>query len=304
METINDFEVWDKRFLPYVLGNVRLEKLCGGMRWAEGPAWFADGEHVIWSDIPNNRMMRWIEGAGVHVWRARANNSNGNTRDREGRLVTCEHGARRVTRTEADGSITVLADRWKGKRLNSPNDVVVKSDGSIWFTDPPYGILTDYEGNKGASEIGRCNVYRIDPRSGAVDVVIDDMVRPNGIAFDPDESRLYVADTGRSDGPEGAPNIRVYDVVGGKRVRNGRLFVKLSPGLADGFRFDTDGNLWTSAGDGIHCYTPSGELIGKVKVPETVANLCFGGPKRNRLYITATTSLYAMYVGANGALRP
>ncbi len=304
METINEFEAWDKRFLPYVLGNVRLEKLCGGMRWAEGPVWFADGEHVIWSDIPNNRMMRWIEGAGVHVWRAPANNSNGNTRDREGRLVTCEHGSRRVTRTEADGSITVLADRWKGKRLNSPNDVVVKSDGSIWFTDPPYGILTDYEGNKGESEIGRCNVYRIDPKSGAVDVVVDDMVRPNGIAFDPDESRLYVADTGSSDGPDGAPNIRVYDVDGGNRVRNGRLFAKLSPGLADGFRFDTDGNLWTSAGDGIHCYTPSGELIGKVRVPETVANLCFGGPKRNRLYITATTSLYAIYVGANGALRP
>jgi len=304
METINEFEVWDKRFLPYVLGNVRLEKLCGGMRWAEGPVWFADGEHVIWSDIPNNRMMRWIEGVGVHVWRTPANNSNGNTRDREGRLVTCEHGARRVTRTEADGSITVLADRWKGKRLNSPNDVVVKSDGSIWFTDPPYGILTDYEGNKGSSEIGRCNVYRIDPKSGAVDVVIDDMVRPNGIAFDPDESRLYVADTGRSDGPEGAPNIRVYDVAGGKRVKNGRLFVKLSPGVADGFRFDTDGNLWTSAGDGIHCYTPSGDMIGKVRVPETVANLCFGGPKRNRLYITATTSLYAIYIGANGALRP
>jgi gluconolactonase len=303
MQTINDFEVWDKRFLPNVLGNVRLEKLHSGMRWAEGPVWFADGEHVLWSDIPNNRMMRWIEGVGAHVWRYPSNNSNGNTRDREGRLVTCEHGARRVTRTEPDGSITVLAERWKGKRLNSPNDVVVKSDGSIWFTDPPYGILTDYEGNKGASEIGRCNVYRIDPRSGAVEVVIDDMVRPNGIAFDPKEAKLYVADTGRSDGPEGAPNIRVYDVAG-KRAKNGRLFVKLSPGAADGFRFDTDGNLWTSAGDGVHCYTPKGDLIGKVLVPETVANLCFGGPKRNRLYITATTSLYAIYVGANGAQIP
>ncbi|MBM3549602.1 MAG: SMP-30/gluconolactonase/LRE family protein [Alphaproteobacteria bacterium] len=303
MQTINDFEVWDKRFLPYVLGNVRLEKLHSGMRWAEGPVWFADGGYVLWSDIPNNRMMRWIEGVGAHVWRFPANNSNGNTRDREGRLVTCEHGARRVTRTEADGSITVLADRWKGQRLNSPNDVVVKSDGSIWFTDPPYGILTDYEGNKGKSEIGRCNVYRIDPRSGAVDVVIDDMVRPNGIAFDPKEEKLYVADTGNSDGEEGAPNIRVYDV-SGKRARNGRLFVKLSPGLADGFRFDTQGNLWTSAGDGVHCYTPKGDLVGKVLVPEVVANLCFGGPKRNRLYITATTSLYAIHIGGNGAMVP
>lgn len=303
MQTINEFEVRDKRFLPYVLGNVRLEKLHSGMRWAEGPVWFADGDYLLWSDIPNNRMMRWIDGVGAHVWRFPANNSNGNTRDREGRLITCEHGARRVTRTEADGRITVLADRWKGKRLNSPNDVVVKSDGSVWFTDPPYGILTDYEGNKGASEIGACNVYRIDPNSGAVDVVIDDMVRPNGIAFDPKEEKLYVADTGRSEGEAGAPNIRVYDVAG-RRVKNGRLFVKLSPGLADGFRFDIDGNLWTSAGDGLHCYTPKGDLIGKILVPETVSNLCFGGPKRNRLYITATTSLYAIYVGANGALTP
>ena len=304
MQTIDDFEVWDKRFLKYALPNVRLEKLHTGMRWAEGPVWVADGEYVLWSDIPNNRMMRWIEGVGAAVWRYPSNSSNGNTRDLQGRLVTCEHGGRRVTRTEPDGRITVLAERWKGKRLNSPNDVVVKSDGSIWFTDPPYGILTDYEGNKGASEIGRCNVYRIDPRSGAVDVVIDDMDHPNGIAFNLDESRIYVADTGRTDGPEGAPHIRVYDVAGAKRVKKGRLFVKLAPGLSDGLRFDTDGHLWTSAGDGVHCYTQAGDLIGKVRVPETVSNLCFGGPKRNRLYITATTSLYAIFVGANGAQTP
>jgi gluconolactonase len=210
-----------------------------------------------------------------------------------------------VVRTEYDGSITVLADSYNGRKLNSPNDVVVKSDGSIWFTDPPYGILTDYEGHKAESEIGKCHVYRIDPRSGAVEVAIDDMDRPNGIAFDLGESKLYVADTGRNDEPDGPPHIRVYDVApGGKRVRSGRLFTKLSPGAADGFRFDIDGNLWTSAGDGIHCYAPSGDLIGKIKVPETVANLCFGGPKRNRLYITATTSLYAIYVGTNGAQVP
>jgi gluconolactonase len=249
-------------------------------------------------------ILQWAEGLGVRVYRHPSNNSNGHTRDRQGRLVSCEHGARRVTRTEHDGSITVLADRYKGKRLNSPNDVVVKSDGSVWFTDPPYGIMSDYEGHKAKSEIGACNVYRIDPKSGDLAVVADDFNKPNGIAFSPDEQILYIADTGGSHDPDGEHHIRAFDVVGGKKLRNGWVFAEISPGMADGFRIDTDGNIWTSAGDGVHCFSPKGELLGKIRVPEAVSNVCFGGPKRNRLFITATTSLYAVYVGQVGAQRP
>jgi gluconolactonase len=287
-----------------ILGNAWVEKLHGGMFWAEGPVWSADGNYLLWSDIPNNVILQWAEGLGVRIYRHPSNNSNGHTRDRQGRLVSCEHGARRVTRTEHDGSLTVLADRYKGKRLNSPNDVVVKSDGSVWFTDPPYGIMSDYEGHKAKSEIGACNVYRIDPKSGDLAVVADDFNKPNGIAFSPDEQILYIADTGGSHDPDGEHHIRAFDVVGGKKLRNGRVFAEISPGLADGFRIDTDGNVWTSAGDGVHCFSPKGELLGKIRVPEVVSNVCFGGPKRNRLFITATTSLYAVYVGQVGAQRP
>jgi gluconolactonase len=299
-----DFEVVDERFRFMTLGNAWVEKLHGGMLWAEGPVWSADGNYLLWSDIPNNVILQWAEGLGVRVYRHPSNNTNGHTRDRQGRLVSCEHGARRVTRTEHDGSITVLADRYKGKRLNSPNDVVVKSDGSIWFTDPSYGIMSDYEGHKAKSEIGACNVYRIDPKSGDLSVVADDFNKPNGIAFSPDEQILYIADTGGSHDPGGEHHIRAFDVVGGKKLRNGRVFAEISPGLADGFRIDTDGNVWTSAGDGVHCFSPKGELLGKIRVPEVVSNVCFGGPKRNRLFITATTSLYAVYVGQVGAQRP
>jgi gluconolactonase len=299
-----DFEVVDERFRFMILGNAWVEKLHGGMLWAEGPVWSADGNYLLWSDIPNNVILQWAEGLGVRIYRHPSNNSNGHTRDRQGRLVSCEHGARRVTRTEHDGSLTVLADRYKGKRLNSPNDVVVKSDGSVWFTDPPYGIMSDYEGHKAKSEIGACNVYRIDPKSGDLAVVADDFNKPNGIAFSPDEQILYIADTGGSHDPDGEHHIRAFDVVGGKKLRNGRVFAEISPGLADGFRIDTDGNVWTSAGDGVHCFSPKGELVGKIRVPEVVSNVCFGGPKRNRLFITATTSLYAVYVGQVGAQRP
>jgi gluconolactonase len=299
-----DFEVVDERFRFMILGNAWVEKLHGGMLWAEGPVWSADGNYLLWSDIPNNVILQWAEGLGVRIYRHPSNNSNGHTRDRQGRLVSCEHGARRVTRTEHDGSLTVLADRYKGKRLNSPNDVVVKSDGSVWFTDPPYGIMSDYEGHKAKSEIGACNVYRIDPKSGDLAVVADDFNKPNGIAFSPDEQILYIADTGGSHDPDGEHHIRAFDVVGGKKLRNGRVFAEISPGLADGFRIDTDGNVWTSAGDGVHCFSPKGELLGKIRVPEAVSNVCFGGPKRNRLFITATTSLYAVYVGQVGAHRP
>jgi gluconolactonase len=299
----DEFEIWDERFRYFILGNAWVEKLYTGTLWAEGPVYFADGNYLLWSDIPNNRIMRWVEGAGVTVFRQPSNNSNGHTRDRQGRLVSCEHGARRVTRTEHDGTITVLADNFRGKRLNSPNDVVVKSDDTVWFTDPPYGILYDYEGHRGEQEYGGCNVFRFDPASGSLDVVADDFDKPNGIAFSPDETKLYVVDTGASHKKDGNHHIRVFDVAGGK-LANSRLFTEVSPGLADGLRLDSDGNVWTSAGDGIQCYSAQGQLLGKIRIPEVVSNLTFGGPKRNRLFITATTSLYAVYVAKNGAQRP
>ncbi len=299
-----DYEILDERFLMLTQPNVRLEKLHGGMRWAEGPVYFIDSDTLLWSDIPNNRIMQWADGLGARIWRQDSRNSNGNTRDRQGRLITCEHGARRVTRTEIDGSITILADRFEGKRLNSPNDAVVKSDHSIWFTDPPYGILSAYEGERTESEIGACNVYRLDPANGALSIVAGDFDKPNGIAFSPDESKLCIADTGISHRSDGAHHIRVFDVVDGTRLANGRVLADITPGCADGFRIDTDGNIWTSAGDGVHCLTPEGMLLGKIKVPEVVANLCFGGPKRNRLFITATTSLYSIFVAASGVSWP
>ena len=301
-----EFEILDERFRHFILGNAWVEKLYTGTLWAEGPVYFADGNYLLWSDIPNNRMLRFVDGpgGGVSTYRSPSNHSNGNTRDRQGRLVTCEHGARRVTRTETDGSITVLVDNFAGKRLNSPNDVVVKSDDTVWFTDPPYGILTSYEGHAGHQEYGGCNVFRYDSRDQSLDVVASDFDKPNGIAFSPDETCLYIADTGGSHKKGGAHHIRVFDVVDGKRLSNGRLFTDVIPGLADGFRLDTEGNVWTSAADGVHCYSPQGKLLGKILVPEVVSNLTFGGPQRNRLFITATTSLYAVYVAKTGDQRP
>jgi len=292
----------DERFQPLVNPTARLEKLAEGCRWAEGPAYFPAGRYLVWSDIPNDRMMRFDEASGtVSVFRHPAGYSNGNTVDRQGRLVTCEHGNRRVTRTEHDGSITVLASHYQGKRLNSPNDVVVKSDGSIWFTDPAYGIDSDYEGHKAESEIGACHVYRIDPQSGDVRIAADDFVRPNGIAFSPDETRLYVADTGATHVKDGPRHIRVFDVNADGTLTNGKVLATCTAGLFDGFRLDDAGRIWTSAGDGVHCYDPDGTLIGKILVPEGVANVVFGGPKRNRLYICATTSIYAIMLPVNGA---
>ena len=299
-----DIEILDKRFKTYIPGNAWLEKLHSGMRWAEGPVFFADGNYLVWSDIPNNCILRYVDGLGVSIFRSPANYSNGNTRDLQGRLITCEHLSRRVTRTEVDGSITVLADTYDRKKLNSPNDIVVKSDGSLWFTDPPYGILADYEGAKRQSELDGNYVYRIDPDAGTIEVVADDFDMPNGIAFSPDEKKLYIADTGATHHEGGAHHIRVFDVSDDGRLSGGEVFAEINPGLADGFRLDTDGNIWTSAGDGIHCYSPEGELLGKLFVPETVANLEFGGPKRNRLFICGTTSLYAIYTSKNGARRP
>ena len=295
-------EVLASEFEQCLAGPERVQRLWTGGRWCEGPAWFAAHRTLVWSDIPNNRMMRYDETTGtVGVFREWSNNSNGNTVDRQGRLVTCEHLARRVTRTEHDGRITVLADRWQGKRLNSPNDVVVHSDDSVWFTDPSYGILSDYEGERAESEIGACHVYRIDPMSGSVEKVADDFVKPNGLAFSPDESILYIADTGASHDPEGPRHIRQFKVNGdGRSLGASALFATCTNGLFDGFRMDREGRLWTSARDGVHCYLPSGKLIGKILVPETVANVCFGGQKRNRLYICGTSSLYAFYLKVNG----
>jgi len=294
----SDYEIHHPRFGSLLCPNCRLEKLHTGTRWAEGPCYFADGDFLIWSDIPNNRMLRWTEGLGVEVFRQPANCSNGNTRDRQGRLVTCEHLTRRVTRTEYDGSITVLAERYEGHRLNSPNDVVVKSDGSVWFTDPPYGILSDYEGKKAPSELGGNYVFRLDPVGGALSIVADDFDKPNGLAFSPDESQLFVVDSGKPH------HLRVFDVQGGTKLTGGRVFAECDAGSYDGFRFDTEGNLWTSTKAGVSCYSPEGELLGKIRVPEAVANLTFGGPKRNRLFITATTSLYSVFVNAKGAQHP
>jgi len=300
-----EYDVVDSRFAGMIQSTARLERLYEGCRWAEGPVWFGDRNALIWSDIPNERMLQWVDGVGVGVFRKASNFSNGNTRDREGRLVTCEHG-RRVTRTEHDGSITVIADSYKGKRLNSPNDAVVKSDGTIWFTDPDYGILSDYEGHKSPHEQDGCYVYRVDPaRKNSIEPVITDLQKPNGIAFSLDESTLYVVDTGASHDPGCPRAIYSYPVKrGGKQVGRGSLFAEIDDGIYDGFRLDTDGNIWTSAGRGVNCYDPKGRLLGRIKVPEVVSNVAFGGPRRNRLFITATTSLYAVFVFANGAMRP
>ena len=298
------FRHLDDRFRRMVIDTARLDRLYTGCRWSEGPVWLAATEELIWSDIPNNRLMRWSEGAGAGVLRQPSQFNNGNTLDREGRIVGCLHGARSVVRTEHDGSITTLASHWQGKRLNSPNDVVVKSDGSIWFSDPDYGINSDYEGYQAETEIGACHVYRIDGDTGQLSMVSADLERPNGLAFSLDESQLYIADTGLSHRADGPHHIRVFDVVDGRHLRGGAVFATIDPGVADGFRLDHRGNLWTSAGDGVHCYAPDGTLLGKILVPEVVSNVVFGGLRGNRLFITATTSVYAVYLAVNGARRP
>jgi gluconolactonase len=296
---VSFFEILDPAFGAYVLGNAPVKRLASGFDWVEGPVWFGDLHCLLFSDIPNNRILRWTE-EGVTTFRSPSNFANGHARDRAGRLVSCEHGLRRVTRTEWDGSITVIADRYDGKPLNSPNDVIVAQDDGIWFSDPHYGIMTDYEGHRSVQELP-CTVYRVDP-SGRIEAMITDMACPNGLAFSPDESRLYVADTGRmfSEDPR---LIRVYDMVDG-RPANGRVFHAVSPGCADGMRVDADGNLWSSAGDGVQCIAPDGRLMGRILVPEGVSNLCFGGRAKHRLFITATTSLYSVVVNRRGVQWP
>ena len=302
--TASSYDFVDRRFRDLTVPIAAVERLYTGCRWAEGPVWFNDLRCLIWSDIPNNRMLRWVPDLGVDVFRADSNHSNGNTRDRAGRLVSCEHGGRRVTRTEHDGAITVLAERHRGKRLNSPNDVVVRSDGTIWFTDPDYGIMSDYEGHKSKREQDGCYVYRVDPARGTIDVVADDFAKPNGLAFSPDEATLYIADSGISHDPKGPHHIRAFAVDETGRLGRGRVFAEVSPGLPDGFRVDTEGNVWTSCQNGVLCYDPKGKLLGKIKIPQMVSNLTFGGPKKNRLFITATKSLYSCFVAASGAQVP
>ena len=294
-------QIVDPSFMKYRVTSAAVERLATGFRWCEGPVWFGDGRYLLWSDIPNNRIMRWDEETGaVSVFRKPSNYANGNTRDRQGRLVTCEHDSRRVTRTEYDGTIGVVLDRFDGKPLNSPNDVVVKSDDSVWFTDPPFGILGNYEGHVAPVELPT-HVYRVD-RDGQATVVVDDIPRPNGLAFSPDESRLYVVVSGAV-----PREIRVFDVVDhGTRLAKGRVFIDCGTGVPDGFRCDTDGNLWCGWGggegqDGVAVFNPDGKLIGRVLLPERAANLCFGGAKRNRLFIAGSQSLYALYVNAQGA---
>jgi gluconolactonase len=298
---------------PAFAGTMAVERVATGFRWAEGPVYFPAGRYALFSDIPNNRIMRFSEDDGhVSVYRQPSMNSNGNTIDREGRLITCEHSGRRVTRTELDGSITIIADKYNGKKLNSPNDAVVASDGSIWFTDPVYGIGGYYEGIKAEPEQEKHNVYRVDPKSGDVKVVVDDFVEPNGISLSPDEKKLYVLDTGFTDGPDNPSHIRVFDLdVGAGKVSNSKVFAEMpKPSITDGVRCDTDGRVWCSVGwgdpneDGVRCYTPDGDLLGKIHIPETVANLCFGGQQRNRLYICGSTSLYAVYTSVQGAMKP
>jgi gluconolactonase len=302
-------EVLDKRFAKYKIGNANIQRIATGFRWAEGPVYMRDWGCLLWSDIPNNRIMRWCEDDGhVSVFRQPSNFSNGNTRDRQGRLLTCEHDARRVTRTEHDGSITVIAERYQGKRLNAPNDIVVASDGGIWFTDPGYGILLDYEGHHDTFEI-KPAVYRIDP-SGTMALVTDELVKPNGLCFSPDEKKLYIVDTGGSHMPNGPRHLKVFDVVDGKKLGKGRVFANFAPGMTDGVRCDTDGNVWCSNGwggpetNGVRVHAPDGTPIGFIHLPEICGNLCFGGKKHNRLFMCGSTAIYAVYVEARGALMP
>ena len=288
-------------FDRYRVGLAAVERLFTGLRWAEGPAWFGDARHLLVSDIPNNRILKWDEETGaVSAFRRPSGFANGNTRDRQGRLVTCEHGNRRVTRTEWDGTVTVLMDRFEGKRLNSPNDVVVSRDGAVWFTDPAFGLLSDYEGERAPQELP-LNLYRLDPSTGQAAVMDDGIEAPNGLAFSPDESVLYVVEC------RSVPRrILAYDVVGGVRLARRRVLIDAGEGTPDGFRVDEDGNLWCGWGmgtaelDGVRVFNPAGEPIGHIHLPERCANLCFGGRHRNRLFMAASQSVYALYVNTRG----
>jgi gluconolactonase len=300
---MKDIEVSDPRFTDYLLDNAQLEVLAEGFRWIEGPVWMGDAGCLLFQDLPRNRTMRWIEDGGVSVYRAPSRFANGQARDREGRLISCSHLDRCLYRTELDGTITKLVDRHDGKRLNAPNDVAVKSDGSIWFTDPLYGIQNDYEGERQISEQLPA-LYRFDPDSGEIRIAAADFEGPNGLAFSPDESRLYVCETGNQAREDPRQYIRVFEVASGGALSGGQLFHKVEPGYADGLAMDEDGNLWSSAADGVHCIDPTGTLLGKILVPYRVSNLTFGGPHRNRLFIGGSHTLYAIFLNRRGAGLP
>ncbi|WP_417710998.1 SMP-30/gluconolactonase/LRE family protein [Roseibium aggregatum] len=296
------YQIDDPRFTALIQKNARLRQLATGFEWTEGPVWFADQQLLLFSDIPANRMMRLTLDGQVSTYRQPSDYANGNTRDRQGRLVSCQHGTRSVTRTELDGSLTVLADRYQGKRLNSPNDVIVQSTGAIWFTDPTYGIMSDYEGFLAEPEQTARNVYRIDPATGEVEAMITDFTQPNGLAFSADERVLYVAESGSSHDPDIPSVIRAFKLDDTGRILSDEVFATIDRGLPDGMRVDAAGHLWSSASDGVHCFHPDGTRLGKILVPEVVANLCFGGVRGNRLLITATTSVYEIAVNAKSAI--
>ncbi len=300
---MDGFEIRDPRFAHYILGNASLEELATGFRWVEGLVWMGDAGCLLFQDLPRDRTMRWIESAGVSIYRSPSHYANGQTRDRQGRLISCSHRERCLFRTEFDGSLTRLVDRHDGKRLNSPNDVTVKSDGSIWFTHPLYGIQTDYEGGRQVSEQPSA-LYRFDPDTHRIAVAAGDFDGPNGLAFSPDEKRLYVAETGDQTSDDPKQYNRAFDVASDGHLGGGDIFHKVSPGYADGLCVDEDGNLWTSAADGVHCIDPSGRLLGKVLVPHRVSNLTFGNPARNRLFIGGSPSLYAIFLNRRGAAWP
>ncbi len=300
---MDGFEISDQRFANYILGNAPLETLGSGFRWIEGPVWMGDWNCLLFQDLPRDRTMRWSEAGGIEVFRAPSHYGNGQYRDRQGRLVTCSHRLRAILRTEHDGRVTTLVDRHENKRLNAPNDVVVKGDGTIWFTDPLYGISNDYEGGRQASE-QRPRVYRFDPDKDRIEAVADDFDGPNGLAFSPDERRLYIAETGDQTRPAPKQYIRAFDVAPDGSLSGGDIFFKVEPGYTDGLRVDEDGNLWCSAGDGVHCISPDGKLLGKVMVPHVVSNICFGAAARNRLFIGGSHTLYAIFLNRRGAQTP
>ncbi len=296
-------DIIDPSFRKLVLPNAPLITLGEHYAWLEGPVWCADADHLLVSDLPNDRILRWTEAGGISVFRQPSGFANGHTRDRQGRLIGCSHAHRCLLRTELDGSITKLAERTQGKRLNGPNDVVVHSDGAIWFTDPLYGTATDYEGGKQEPELPP-QVFRLDPASGALEVVASDFVGPNGLCFSPDERLLYIADSGDQFTESAARHIRVFDVIDGRRLTNGRVFHSISPGFADGIRCDQDGRLWSSAADGVHCLAPNGERLGKILTGATVSNLTFGARHRSRLFICASHRRQAIYTNVRGAQFP
>ncbi len=298
------YDIVDPRFRPLLLGNALVDTLASDCKWLEGPVWFADQQTLLVSDVPDDRILRWSETGGVSVFRRPAGFANGHTRDREGRLVGCSHGLRAIVRTELDGEVRIVVDRYRGKRLNAPNDVVVKSDGTIWFTDPHYGIETDYEGTKQVAELPP-SVYRFDPRDASLHLVVDEFDGPNGLCFSPDERRLYVSESGKQFAADPVRGLHVFELSDdGASLVDGQLLHVVSPGYADGFRCDVEGNVWTGAGDGVHCIDPSGTLLGKILLPAPVANLCFGGRHRSHLFVCAGQTLYAVAVNVRGCQAP